>query len=115
MLSTHLAELYGVETRILMQAIKRNRNRFPEDFMFSLTREEILRISQIVTSLKYSKAVYAFTEPRVAMLSSVLHSGRAIEMNDEGWQICVPGANRTRNPQLRRLVLYPIELRARRI
>lgn len=81
MLSTHLAELYGVETRMLMQAVKRNRNRFPEDFMFSLTREEISRISQIVTSLKYSKAVYAFTEQGVAMLSSVLHSGRAIEMN----------------------------------
>jgi hypothetical protein len=81
MLGPHLAELYGIETRVLMQAVKRNSDRFPEDFMFYLTREEILRISQFVTSLKYSKAVYAFTEQGVAMLSSVLHSPRAIQMN----------------------------------
>jgi hypothetical protein len=81
LLSTHLATLYGIETRILMQAVKRNRDRFPDDFMFPLTREEILRISQLVTSLKYSKAVYAFTEQGVAMLSSVLGSPRAIQMN----------------------------------
>lgn len=55
MLSTHLAELYEVETRTLMQSIKRNQDRFPEDFMFPLTREEIKRISQIVISLKFSK------------------------------------------------------------
>ena len=64
-----LAELYGVETRALMQGVKRNRERFPENFMFALTRPEILRISQIVISLKYSKSVYAFTEQGVAMLS----------------------------------------------
>jgi phage regulator Rha-like protein len=81
LLSNHLAELYGIETRVLMQAVKRNSDRFPNDFMFSLTREEILRISQFVTSLKYSKAVYAFTEQGVAMLSSVLNSPRAIQMN----------------------------------
>lgn len=81
MLSFDLAELYGIETRVLMQAVKRNRDRFPDDFMFALTRKEILRISQFVTSLKYSKAVYAFTEQGVAMLSSVLHSPRAIQMN----------------------------------
>jgi hypothetical protein len=81
MLGPHLAELYGIETRVLMQAVKRNSDRFPEDFMFSLTREEIMRISQFVTSLKYSKAVYAFTEQGVAMLSSVLNSPRAIQMN----------------------------------
>ena len=81
MLGAHLAELYGIETRVLMQAVKRNKRRFPEDFMFSLMREEILRVSQIVTSLKYSNAVYAFTEQGVAMLSSVLHSERAIDMN----------------------------------
>jgi hypothetical protein len=79
--STHLAQLYGIETRVLMQAVKRNRDRFPGDFMFPLLREEILRISQSVTSLKYSKAVYAFTEQGVAMLSSVLGSSRAIQMN----------------------------------
>lgn len=81
MLGPHLAELYGIETRVLMQAVRRNIDRFPEDFMFPLTREEILRISQFVTSLKYSKAVYAFTEQGVAMLSSVLNSPRAIQMN----------------------------------
>lgn len=80
-LGPDLAELYGIETRVLMQAVKRNGDRFPEDFMLSLTREEILRISQFVTSLKYSKAVYAFTEQGVAMLSSVLNSPRAIQMN----------------------------------
>ena len=81
LLGPHLAELYGIETRVLMQAVKRNYERFPSDFMFSLTREEILSISQSVTSLKYSKAVYAFTEQGVAMLSSVLNSQRAIQMN----------------------------------
>lgn len=61
MLGAHLAELYGVETRVLMQAVNRNSERFPEDFMFQLSREEIMRISQFVTSLRYSKVVYAFT------------------------------------------------------
>ncbi|MDI6767962.1 MAG: ORF6N domain-containing protein [Bacteroidota bacterium] len=81
MLGPHLAELYDIETRVLMQAVKRNLDRFPDDFMFPLTREEIMGISQIVTSLKYSKAVYAFTEHGVAMLSSVLNSSRAVQMN----------------------------------
>ena len=81
LLSAHLSGLYGIETRILMQAVKRNIDRFPEDFMFPLTREEIQRISQFETSLKYSKAVYAFTEEGVAMLSSVLHSSHAVQMN----------------------------------
>ena len=52
MLDRDLAELYGVETRVLNQAVKRNIKRFPSDFLFSLSREEILRISQIVTSSK---------------------------------------------------------------
>jgi hypothetical protein len=64
-----------------MQAVKRNRDRFPDDFMFPLTRTEILSMSQFVTSLKYSKAVYVFTEQGVSMLSSVLNSPRAIQMN----------------------------------
>jgi hypothetical protein len=50
MLSSHLAKLYGIETRVLMQAVKRHAERFPDDFMFALTRDEIQRISQIVTS-----------------------------------------------------------------
>ena len=81
MISTHLAELYGVETRVLIQAVKRNIERFPKDFMFVLTRKEIMRISQIVISLKYSKSVYAFTEQGVAMLSGILNSKRAIHVN----------------------------------
>lgn len=87
MLDTDLALLYGVETRALNQAVMRNRARFPNDFMFPLTREEIAGISQFVTSsgrksrLKFSKNVLAFTEQGVAMLSGVLRSSRAIQVN----------------------------------
>ena len=84
MLDRDLAVLYGVETRALNQAVTRNLRRFPEDFMFELTREEIMRISQTVTSssdLKFSKSVRAFTEQGVAMLSTVLRSDRAIDVN----------------------------------
>ena len=83
MLDRDLAVLYGVETRVLNQAVRRNIKRFPLDFMFELTREEIMRISQIVISseIKYSRRVHAFTEQGVAMLSSVLNSERAIEVN----------------------------------
>lgn len=81
MLDRDLAELYEVETRALNQAVNRNIARFPDDFMFALTRKEIMRISQIVISLKFSKSVYAFTEQGVAMLSSVLKSERAIQVN----------------------------------
>ncbi len=81
MLNAHLADLYGIETRVLMQAVKRNADRFPDDFMFELTREEINRISQFVTSLKFSKAVYVFTEQGVSMLSSVINTPRAVHIN----------------------------------
>ena len=84
MLDRDLAALYGVETRVLNQAVKRNKDRFPGDFMFGLTRVEIMRISQSVISspdLKFSKRVYAFTEQGVAMLSSVLNSQQAIKVN----------------------------------
>jgi hypothetical protein len=83
LLDRDLALLYGVETRALNQAVRRNIKRFPEDFMFTLTREEIRSISQNVTSstIKYSKEVRAFTEQGVAMLSSVLNSDRAISVN----------------------------------
>ncbi len=89
MLDRDLAQLYGVETRALNQAVRRNVDRFPEDFMFRLTREEIMRISQFVISsahprvktLKFSKNVMAFTEHGVAMLSSVLNSPRAVQVN----------------------------------
>ncbi len=69
LLDRDLAGLYGVETRVLNQAVKRHRGRFPEDFMLELSREEIMRISQTVISspgLKFSKRVYAFTEQGVA-------------------------------------------------
>ncbi|MDP2157864.1 MAG: ORF6N domain-containing protein [Nitrospirota bacterium] len=86
MLDRDLAELYGVETRVLNQAVKRNLNRFPEDFMFQLTQAEMENWkSQIVISNKdkmgLRKAPYAFTENGVAMLSSVLSSERAVEAN----------------------------------
>lgn len=85
MLDSDLARLYGVETKALNQAVKRNIQRFPADFMFQLTKEECLR-SQIVTlnegrgqHLKYLP--HAFTENGVAMLSSVIRSECAIEVN----------------------------------
>ena len=84
LLDRDLAMLNGVETRALNQAVKRNIDRFPEDFVFTLSREEIERISQTVTSsssLKFSKQVHASTEEGVAMLSSVLNSDRAIKVN----------------------------------
>jgi hypothetical protein len=85
MLDRDLAKLYGVETRALNQAVTRNIKRFPPDFMFTLTRDEIMRISQTVTSseIKYAKRVRAFTDQGVAMLSSVLRSKRAIQVNIE--------------------------------
>ena len=83
MLDFDLADLYGVETKVLNQAVKRNQKRFPADFMFSLSKQEILRMSQIVTSsqVKFHSNVNAFTENGVAMLSSVLRSERAISVN----------------------------------
>lgn len=83
MLDRDLAELYAVETRVLNQAVSRNPERLPPDFMFALDRDEIKRISQTVTSssIKYSKSVRVFTEQGVAMLSSVLNSKRAIQVN----------------------------------
>ena len=85
MLSTHLAELYKVEVRSLVQAIKRNIDRFPKDFMFQLSDREFKNLkSQIVIS-SWGGArranPYAFTEQGVAMLSSVLRSKRAVQVN----------------------------------
>ena len=83
MLDRDLAELYGVETRALNQAVKRNCERFPKDFLFELTRPEILDLSQnvISSSIKHAPNVYAFTEQGIAMLSSVLRSRQAIMVN----------------------------------
>lgn len=82
-LDRDLAELYGVETRVLNQAVRRNQDRFPGDFLLSLSREEIRDLSQIVISskMKHAPNVFAFTEQGVAMLSGVLHSKRAVQMN----------------------------------
>ncbi len=86
MLDRDLAVLYGVETKVLNRAVKRNTERFPEDFMFQLTKEEhtaLLRCQfGTLKRGQYSKySPYAFTENGVAMLSSVLNSGRAIQVN----------------------------------
>ncbi len=89
MLDFDLAALYGVATRVLNQAVQRNRDRFPADFMFQLTRAEVEQLmdrsrSQFVTlkrgqNIKYRP--YVFTEQGVAMLSSVLRSERAVKVN----------------------------------
>jgi len=85
MLDVHLAEMYGVETRALKQAVRRNIDLFPDDFMFELSPEEIeIVVSQNVIPSKQSlggSTPFAFTETGVAMLSSVLKSKRAKEMN----------------------------------
>src|SRR5215212_12029246 len=86
MIDVDLADLYGVATKALNQQVQRNRKRFPEDFMFQLTKEEAENLrSQFVTSRSAHGGrrflPYAFTEPGVAMLSSVLNSERAIEVN----------------------------------
>ena len=86
-LSLDLAQLYGVAVKVLNQAVTRNLNRFPEDFMFQLTQEEFNNLkSQIVTSSwgGIRRALpYAFTEQGIAMLSGVLKSPRAIRVNIE--------------------------------
>ena len=90
MLDEHLAELYGVPTKALAQAVKRNLKRFPPDFMFQITDQELTTLkSQFVTSRSTAhtgwggrrKPLNAFTEQGVAMLSSVLRSDRAIAAN----------------------------------
>jgi len=91
MLDADLAELYGVSTKALVQAVKRNPARFPSDFMFPLTEQEVANLrSQIVTSRFVLRtwggrrsAAHAFTEQGVAMLSSVLKTERAVQVNVE--------------------------------
>jgi hypothetical protein len=85
-LDQDLADLYEVETRVLVQAVKRNIDRFPPDFMFQLSEDEFSDLkSQIVTSSWGGRrtAPYAFTEQGVAMLSGVLRSPRAVQVNVE--------------------------------
>ncbi|MBI4436564.1 MAG: ORF6N domain-containing protein [Candidatus Omnitrophica bacterium] len=84
MLDEDLAELYGVSTRVLVQAVKRNMARFPRDFMFLLTRQEVTNLrSQIVTSSWGGRRYlpYAFTEHGAIMAASVLNTSRAMEVS----------------------------------
>ena len=90
MLSPDLAALYGVEPRVLVQAVKRNIDRFPDDFMFQLTKQEWddLKSQNVISSTSgwggaRRAAPYAFSEQGVAMLSSVLRSPRAVAVNIE--------------------------------
>lgn len=89
MLDSDLADLYEVEIKVLNQAVKRNIERFPDDFMFQLTGEEAERLRSQFVTLKPGRGQhrkylpYAFTEQGVAMLSSVLRSDRAIHVNIE--------------------------------
>jgi len=84
MLDFHLAELYEVETKILKRAVKRNIDRFPEDFCFELTKEEMRNLRYHFGTSSWGGVRYqhfAFTEQGVAMLSSVLRSKRAVQVN----------------------------------
>ena len=84
MLDRDLAELYGVETKQLKRAVRRNEKRFPVDFMFELTREEFDHLRSQIDTSSWGGTRYvpmAFTEQGVAMLSSVLNSDRAIQVN----------------------------------
>lgn len=85
MLDKDLAELYGVETRVLKQAVKRNADRFPRDFMFEMSNKEIERMvsQKVIPSKSYfgGAAPFCFTEQGVSMLSCVLNSKAAVEVN----------------------------------
>jgi hypothetical protein len=88
-LDRDLAELYGVETGVLLQSVRRNLNRFPNDFMFQLTVQENAALRSQIVALKRGRGQhrkylpYVFTEQGVAMLSSVLRSNRAVQVNIE--------------------------------
>ena len=88
-LDENLAELYEVEVKVLNQAVKRNSERFPEDFMFRLNDEEALFLRSQIVTIKHGRGQHrkyhplAFTEQGVAMLSSVLRSTRAVRVNIE--------------------------------
>jgi hypothetical protein len=84
MLDFDLAELYGTETKRLKEAVRRNKKRFPQDFMFELTPKEFKSLrTQIATSKRGGRRYmpFAFTEQGIAMLSSVLNSDKAVEVN----------------------------------
>jgi len=108
MLSSDLAALYGVEPRALVQAVKRNRERFPKDFMFQLSAREfaVLKSQIVISSWGGARRAspYAFTEQGVAMLSSVLRSKRAVLVNIQIMRTFV---------RLRRLLASHAELQRR--
>ncbi len=85
LLDIHLADLYEVETRALKQAVRRNKHRFPSDFLFELTEEEVIAVvsQNVIPSKKYLGGAipFAFTENGVAMLAGILSSKKAIEVN----------------------------------
>jgi hypothetical protein len=87
MLDSHLAELYGIETKVLKRAVRRSRDRFPPDFMIELTQEEYKILRSQFGTLRWGAHTkylpYVFTEQGVAMLSSVLNSKQAIQVNIE--------------------------------
>ena len=99
MLDRDLADLYQVQTKALNQAVRRNLDRFPADFMFQLSEKEVseLNRSQFVTGSEKHRdprfRPYAFTEQGVAMLSSVLRSKRAITVNIEIMRVCEAATN----------------------
>jgi len=126
MLDSDLADLYGVELKAMNQAVKRNIERFPADFMFQLTAEEWANLrSQIVTfsndSRKYKP--YAFTEHGILMLSSVLNSERAININIQVMRIFVrmrhyaisQNATNEQIAELRKLLMLYIEKNDKRV
>ncbi|MBF0105104.1 MAG: ORF6N domain-containing protein [Deltaproteobacteria bacterium] len=84
-LDTHLAKLYGVTTRVLNQAVKRNKRRFPDDFHFQLTKsekEEVITICDDLKTLRFYRGLpYAFTEHGAIMAASILNSDRAIDVS----------------------------------
>jgi hypothetical protein len=106
MLDSDLALLYGVQTKRLNEQVKRNKKRFPEDFMFQLTikeKEEVVAICDHLKFLKFSPYLpLAFTEQGVAMLSGVLNSDRAIAVNIQIMRVFI---------QLKRMLLTNVDLR----
>lgn len=105
MLDRDLAELYEVDTRQLTRQVKRNIDRFPEDFMFQLTKEELQNLMCQNGTSSWGgtrKLPYAFTEQGVAMLSGVLHSKRAIKVNIQIMRAFI---------QLKRMLLTNVGLR----
>ena len=115
MLDRDLAELYQVPTRVLNQAVKRNIERFPEDFMFQLTKEECLRSQFVILEVARGKHLkympYAFTEMGVAMLSSVLRSTIAIQVNIHIMRAFVAVRQLMANPPASKLSLLQKEIK----